>query len=40
VYDPAWSPFVKVAIVFIGTLAGSWATTICLRKIPAVRGMI
>ena len=26
VYDPAWSPFVKFAIVFAGTLAGSWAT--------------
>jgi Acyltransferase family len=40
VYDPAWSPFVKFAIVFAGTLAGSWVTVILLRKIPFVRRMI
>ena len=40
VYDPAWSPFVKFAIVFIGTLAGSWATVVLLRQIPFVRRMI
>ena len=40
VYDPAWSPFLKFAIVFTGTLAASWATTILLRRIPFVRAMI
>jgi len=40
VYDPDWSPFVKFAIVFLGTLAGSWATVILLRRIPAVGSMI
>jgi Acyltransferase family len=40
VYDPAWSPFLKFAIVFTCTLAGSWATVILLRRIPFVRGMI
>ena len=40
VYDPPWSPFAKFAIVFVGTLAGSWATTILLRKIPVIRRMI
>jgi surface polysaccharide O-acyltransferase-like enzyme len=40
VYDPPLSPFLKFAIVFIGTLAGSWATVILLRKIPAVGRMI
>ena len=40
VYDPAWSPFVKFAIVFAGTLAGSWATVILLKKIPIVGRMI
>jgi hypothetical protein len=40
VYDPDWSPFVKFALVFAGTLAGSWTTVILLRKIPIVRGMI
>jgi surface polysaccharide O-acyltransferase-like enzyme len=40
VYDPAWSPFVKFAIVFAGTLAGSWATVILLKKIPVVARMI
>jgi surface polysaccharide O-acyltransferase-like enzyme len=40
VYDPAWSPFVKFAIVFAGTLAGSWVTVILLRTIPVIRRMI
>ena len=40
VYDPAWSPFVKFAIVFAGTLLGSWATVIALRKIPFIARMI
>jgi hypothetical protein len=40
VYEPAWSPFVKFAIVFAATLAGSWATVVLLRKIPFVRRMI
>jgi surface polysaccharide O-acyltransferase-like enzyme len=40
VYDPPLSPFVKAGIVFIGTLAGSWATVILLRKIPVVGRMI
>jgi surface polysaccharide O-acyltransferase-like enzyme len=40
VYDPDWSPFVKFAIVFLGTLAGSWTTVILLRRIPAVGSMI
>jgi surface polysaccharide O-acyltransferase-like enzyme len=40
VYDPAWSSFVKFAIVFFGTLAGSWATVVLLRKIPVVGRMI
>ena len=40
VYDPPLSPFVKFAIVFVGTLAGSWGTTILLRKIPVIGRMI
>ncbi len=40
VYDPQWSPFVKFAIVFTGTLAGSWATVVLLRKIPFERRWI
>lgn len=40
VYDPAWSPFVKFAIVLAGTLTGSWAAVILLRRIPFVCGMI
>jgi surface polysaccharide O-acyltransferase-like enzyme len=36
VYDPPLSPFVKFAIVFVGTLAGSWGTTVYLRKIRVV----
>jgi hypothetical protein len=31
---------VKFALVFAGTLAGSWATVVLLRKIPFVRRMI
>ena len=40
IYDPAWSPIVKFAIVFAGTLAGSWATVILLKKIPLIARMI
>jgi len=40
VYDPPLSPFVKFAIVFVGTVAGSWATVVLLRKIPVVGRMI
>ncbi|MBV8927464.1 MAG: acyltransferase [Bradyrhizobium sp.] len=40
VYDPAWPPLVKFAIVFTGTLTGSWVTVILLRKIRFVRRMI
>jgi surface polysaccharide O-acyltransferase-like enzyme len=40
VYDPPLSPFLKFAIVFVGTLAGSWATTVLLRKIPVIGRMI
>jgi surface polysaccharide O-acyltransferase-like enzyme len=36
VYDPVWSPFLKFAIVFAGTLIGSWTTVILLKKIPLV----
>ena len=34
VYDPAWPAGVKAAIVFAGTLGGSWLLTVLLRKIP------
>ncbi|MBR1121279.1 acyltransferase [Bradyrhizobium lablabi] len=40
VYDPAWPAVVKSAIVFVGTLGGSWLLTIALRKIPFVVRMI
>jgi hypothetical protein len=40
VFAPALPAFVKFAIVFIGTLSLSWATTIALRKIPVVARMI
>jgi surface polysaccharide O-acyltransferase-like enzyme len=40
VFDPAWPAVVKAAIVFAGTLAGSWGLTVVLRKIPAVARMI
>jgi hypothetical protein len=36
VYDPAWPAGVKAAIVFTGTLGGSWLLTVLLRKIPLV----
>jgi hypothetical protein len=37
---PEWSPFIKFAVVFAGTLSASWAATVLLRKIPAVARMI
>jgi hypothetical protein len=40
VYDPPLAPFAKFAIVFAGTLIGSWATVILLKKIPIVGRMI
>jgi surface polysaccharide O-acyltransferase-like enzyme len=40
VYEPALPAFVKFAIVFIGTLSLSWATTLALRRIPFVARMI
>jgi peptidoglycan/LPS O-acetylase OafA/YrhL len=40
VYEPAWSAFVKFAIVFFGTLSLSWVTTLLLRRIPFVARMI
>jgi len=40
VYDPAFPAAIKAAIVFIGTLGGSWALTVLLRKIPVVARMI
>jgi surface polysaccharide O-acyltransferase-like enzyme len=40
VYDPAWPAFVKFAIVFTGTLGGSWVLTVLLRRIPFVARMI
>lgn len=36
VYDPAWPAGVKAAVVFAGTLGGSWLLTALLRKIPLV----
>jgi len=36
VYDPAWPAGVKAAIVFAGTLGGSWLLTVLLRKMPLV----
>ena len=36
VYDPAWPAGVKAAVVFAGTLGGSWLMTVLLRKIPLV----
>jgi len=39
-YEPSLSPFVKFAIVFVGTLAGSWALTVLLRRIPVLGRMI
>jgi surface polysaccharide O-acyltransferase-like enzyme len=40
VYDYSWPAFIKFAIVFTGTLAGSWALVLALRKIPFVARMI
>jgi surface polysaccharide O-acyltransferase-like enzyme len=40
VYDPAFPAGVKAAIVFAGTLGGSWMLTVLLRKIPVVARMI
>ena len=40
VYDYAWPAFVKFAVVFVGTLALSWAVTVLLRRIPLVARMI
>ena len=40
VYDPAFPAAIKAAIVFTVTLAGSWALTVLLRKIPVVARMI
>ncbi|XIA66562.1 acyltransferase family protein [Bradyrhizobium sp. TZ2] len=40
VYNYAWPAFVKFAVVFISTLALSWAVTLLLRKIPVVARMI
>ena len=40
VYDPALPAAIKAAIVFTGTLAGSWTLTVLLRKIPFVARMI
>jgi surface polysaccharide O-acyltransferase-like enzyme len=40
VFDPVWSPFLKFAIVFFGTLSLSWATTLSLRRIPVVARLI
>jgi surface polysaccharide O-acyltransferase-like enzyme len=40
VYEPALSPFVKFAIVFMGTLSGSWVLTVLLRRLPVVGRMI
>jgi peptidoglycan/LPS O-acetylase OafA/YrhL len=40
VYDYSWPAFIKFAIVFTGTLAGSWALVLALRKISVVARMI
>jgi peptidoglycan/LPS O-acetylase OafA/YrhL len=40
VFEPALPVFVKFAIVFIGTLSLSWATTLALRGIPLMARMI
>jgi surface polysaccharide O-acyltransferase-like enzyme len=40
VFDPAFPAGIKAAIVFVGTLSGSWALTVLLRKIPFVARMI
>jgi surface polysaccharide O-acyltransferase-like enzyme len=40
VYEPAFPAAIKAAIVFIGTLSGSWVLTVLLRRIPLVARMI
>jgi Acyltransferase family len=40
VFEPALPVFVKFAIVFIGTLSLSWATTLALRRMPLMARMI
>jgi surface polysaccharide O-acyltransferase-like enzyme len=40
VYGVALPAAVKAAIVFIGTLSGSWVLTVLLRRIPLVARMI
>jgi peptidoglycan/LPS O-acetylase OafA/YrhL len=40
VYDYSWPAFVKFLLVFIGTLAGSWAVVVALRKIPVVARIV
>lgn len=40
VYDLALSAFVKFAIVFAGTLAGSWIVVVLLRRVPVIARMI
>jgi surface polysaccharide O-acyltransferase-like enzyme len=40
VFDPAFPAGIKAAIVFVGSLGGSWALTVLLRKIPLVARMI
>jgi surface polysaccharide O-acyltransferase-like enzyme len=40
VYDASFHAGMKFAIVFIGTLSGSWVITLLLRKIPVVARMI
>jgi surface polysaccharide O-acyltransferase-like enzyme len=40
VYDPSFPAGIKAAIVFTGTLSGSWALTILLRRIPLVARLI
>jgi surface polysaccharide O-acyltransferase-like enzyme len=40
VFGAALPAGVKAAIVFVGTLAGSWMLTALLRRIPVVARMI
>ena len=40
VYDASFHAGMKFAIVFIGTLSGSWLLTLLLRRIPRVARMI
>jgi peptidoglycan/LPS O-acetylase OafA/YrhL len=40
VYDTSFPAAIKAAIVFVGTLSGSWTLTVLLRKIPLVARMI